>query len=124
MLFVNAPVHGITDEFVARLAQRAEEAERLHRLPAHTVAEFKDTGMPSLLLPRRFGEPVSRALRATARMGAAHTGASAHFVTNPLPRAKCDVDIVFGHVVFDYETSRELAGALAIGARNSPIAMV
>lgn len=27
------PLHGITDEFVARLAERAEEAERLRRLP-------------------------------------------------------------------------------------------
>jgi 3-hydroxy-9,10-secoandrosta-1,3,5(10)-triene-9,17-dione monooxygenase len=34
------------------------------------------------------------------------------------------VDIAAGHVVFDYDVSRELAGALAIGAKISPIAMV
>jgi 3-hydroxy-9,10-secoandrosta-1,3,5(10)-triene-9,17-dione monooxygenase len=49
------PVHGITDEFVARLADRADEAERLRRLPAATVTEFKQTNLIRLLLPARFG---------------------------------------------------------------------
>jgi hypothetical protein len=38
--------------------------------------------------------------------------------------AKRDVDIAAGHVVFDYDMGRELAGALAIGAKISPIAMI
>jgi 3-hydroxy-9,10-secoandrosta-1,3,5(10)-triene-9,17-dione monooxygenase len=85
------------------------------------------------------GERVTRSVRADARLAAAHTvhecrviiadlmdasGASAHFLSNPLQRAKRDVDIASGHVVFDYDMSRELAGALAIGAKISPIAMV
>jgi hypothetical protein len=37
-------LHGITDEFVARLAERADEAEQLRRLPAATVTEFKWAG--------------------------------------------------------------------------------
>jgi alkylation response protein AidB-like acyl-CoA dehydrogenase len=49
------PVHGITDEFVARLAERADEAERMRRLPAATVTEFKQTDLIRLLLPARFG---------------------------------------------------------------------
>ena len=49
------PTYGITDEFVARLADRAEEAERLRRLPAATVSEFRQTDMFRLLLPARFG---------------------------------------------------------------------
>ena len=84
-------------------------------------------------------EPIRRSVRADARLAAAHTvhecrsiiadlmeaaGASAHFLSNPLQRAKRDVDIAAGHVVFDYDVSRELAGALAIGAKISPIAMV
>ncbi|PJD98772.1 MAG: acyl-CoA dehydrogenase, partial [Mycobacterium sp.] len=52
------------------------------------------------------------------------SGASAHFLDNPLQRAKRDVDVISGHVIFDYDTSRELAGALAIGLRISPLAMV
>jgi 3-hydroxy-9,10-secoandrosta-1,3,5(10)-triene-9,17-dione monooxygenase len=47
--------HGITDEFVARLAERAEEAEQLRRLPAATVSEFRQTDLFRLLLPARFG---------------------------------------------------------------------
>ncbi len=85
------------------------------------------------------GERVPRAVRAEARLAAAHTvhesraviadlldasGASAQFLSNPLQRFKRDVDIAAGHVVFDYDVSRELAGALAIGAKISPIAMV
>lgn len=85
------------------------------------------------------GERVSRSVRADARLAAARvvhesratiaelmeaTGASAHFLSNPMQRAKRDVDIAAGHVVFDYDTSRELAGALAIGAKISPIAMI
>src|ERR1700733_4022701 len=48
-------LHGITDEFVTRLAERAEEAERLRRLPAATVSEFRQTDLFRLLLPARFG---------------------------------------------------------------------
>ncbi|OBG66456.1 acyl-CoA dehydrogenase [Mycobacterium sp. E1715] len=85
------------------------------------------------------GERVGRSVRAEARLAAAHTvheskaiiadlveasGASAQFLSNPLQRFKRDVDIAAGHVVFDYDVSRELAGALAIGAKISPIAMV
>ncbi|OBI92841.1 acyl-CoA dehydrogenase family protein [Mycobacterium asiaticum] len=85
------------------------------------------------------GDRVPRAVRADARLTAAHivkesrsvignlleaSGASAHFLDNPLQRAKRDIDVLSGHVIFDYDTSRELAGALAIGAKVSPFAMV
>lgn len=85
------------------------------------------------------GERVPRAVRADARAAAAHTvhesraviadlleasGASAQFLSNPLQRAKRDVDIAAGHVVFDYDLSRELSGALSIGAGISPLAMI
>jgi alkylation response protein AidB-like acyl-CoA dehydrogenase len=85
------------------------------------------------------GDKVPLTVRAQARMAAAHivhesravigmlleaSGASAHFVTNPLQRAKRDVDVLAGHVIFDYDTGRELAGALAIGAQIPPFAMV
>ncbi len=85
------------------------------------------------------GDRVPRAVRADARAAAAHTvhesraiiadlleasGASAQFLTNPLQRAKRDVDVAAGHVVFDYDLSRELSGALSIGAGISPLAMI
>jgi 3-hydroxy-9,10-secoandrosta-1,3,5(10)-triene-9,17-dione monooxygenase len=85
------------------------------------------------------GERIPRAMRAQARLAAAHivreskevialllnaSGASAHFLGNPLQRAKRDVDVLAGHVIFDYDTSRELAGALAIGAKIPITSMV
>jgi alkylation response protein AidB-like acyl-CoA dehydrogenase len=85
------------------------------------------------------GESVPRPLRADARLAAAHivhesrsiigallaaSGASAHFTGNPLQRFKRDVDVLAGHVVFDYDTSRELAGALTLGMKIPRTAMV
>jgi alkylation response protein AidB-like acyl-CoA dehydrogenase len=85
------------------------------------------------------GGSVSRPVRAEARMAAAHivhesravitdlleaSGASAHFADNPLQRIKRDVDVISGHVVFDYDTSRELAGALTLGMKVPRTAMV
>ncbi len=85
------------------------------------------------------GARIPRAVRARARVAAAHivhesrsviadllesSGASAQFLDSPLQRAKRDVDVISGHVVFDYDVSRELAGALEIGVPISPIAMV
>jgi alkylation response protein AidB-like acyl-CoA dehydrogenase len=85
------------------------------------------------------GDPVSRVVRGQARLAAAHivaesravisdllssSGASAHFLDHPLQRIKRDVDVIAGHVVFDYDTSRELAGALSLGIAIPRTAMV
>jgi hypothetical protein len=35
-----------------------------------------------------------------------------------------DVHVISGHVVFDYDVNRELAGASEIGAKVPPFAMV
>jgi 3-hydroxy-9,10-secoandrosta-1,3,5(10)-triene-9,17-dione monooxygenase len=85
------------------------------------------------------GKHVGRTVRAGVRAAAAHVvhesrsviadlleaaGASAQFLDNPLQRAKRDVDVISGHVIFDYDVSRELAGALEIGAKVSPFAMI
>ena len=85
------------------------------------------------------GEHIGRKVRSGVRAAAAHvvhesraviadllesSGASAQFLDHPMQRAKRDVDVISGHVVFDYDGSRELAGALEIGAKVSPLAMV
>jgi alkylation response protein AidB-like acyl-CoA dehydrogenase len=85
------------------------------------------------------GQHIGRKVRAGARAAAAHvvhesraviadlleaSGASAQFLDNPLQRAKRDVDVISGHVVFDYDVSRELAGALEVGAKVAPFAMI
>jgi 3-hydroxy-9,10-secoandrosta-1,3,5(10)-triene-9,17-dione monooxygenase len=46
------------------------------------------------------------------------------FLDSPLQRFKRDVDALAGHVVFDYDTSRELAGALTLGLKIPRTAMV
>ncbi len=115
----------------ARLGQARVRLRALHGLLADTTGRIDDI--------LASGNKVPRPIRADARLAAAHivkesraviadlleaSGASAHFLTNPLQRAKRDVDVLSGHVVFDYDVSRELAGALAIGLKISPIAMV
>lgn len=115
----------------AHLGEAQVRVRALRAVLADTVA-----GLENAVLA---GEPVAKTTRAQARLAAAHivresravismllgaSGASAHFLTNPLQRAKRDVDVLAGHVIFDYDTSRELAGALAIGAKIPPFAMV
>jgi len=209
----------VSADFVARLADRAGEAEKQRRLPQATIADYRDSGLARLLLPKRYGgcqaefpeilevvrlmahgctssawtlgfytlrnwmlalfgeqaqpaaqvrlgdarvrlramrglaeaaaqdiqarvgseEHIDRKIRSGVRAEAAHvvresraviadllesSGASAQFLDHPQQHAKRDVDMISGHVVFDYDGSRELAGALEIGAKVSPFAMV
>lgn len=115
----------------AHLGEAQVRLRALHGLLAHTVAEIDATVSA--------GDRVSREMRARGRLSAAHivreskdvialllnaSGASAHFLDNPLQRAKRDVDVLSGHVIFDYDTSRELAGALRIGVKIPPTAMI
>lgn len=115
----------------ARLGEAEVRLRALRGLLDDTVG-----GIEALVRDR---DAVPLTVRAQARLAAAHivhesravigmlmeaSGASAHFVANPLQRARRDVDVLAGHVIFDYDTSRELAGALAIGARIPPFAMV
>jgi 3-hydroxy-9,10-secoandrosta-1,3,5(10)-triene-9,17-dione monooxygenase len=121
----------VTGLFAERLGDAKVRLRALRALITETAEEIEHIVVS--------GERVRRSTRANARMAAAYTvhecrlliadlmeasGASAHFLTNPLQRAKRDVDIAAGHVVFDYDVGRELAGALAIGAKISPIAMI
>ncbi|MHA3023004.1 acyl-CoA dehydrogenase family protein [Mycobacterium sp. BMJ-28] len=85
------------------------------------------------------GDAVEKPVRAQARLAAAHIvaesraviaellgagGASIHFLSSPLQRFKRDVDVLAGHVVFDYDTSRELAGALTLGMKIPRTSMI
>jgi alkylation response protein AidB-like acyl-CoA dehydrogenase len=106
----------------AHLGEATVRLRALRGLLADTVGTIEDLVQA--------GEPVPRPVRGDARLAAAHivhesraviaalteaSGASAHFLGSPLQRYKRDVDVISGHVVFDYDTSRELAGALALG---------
>ncbi|WP_418005550.1 acyl-CoA dehydrogenase family protein [Mycobacterium sp. PDNC021] len=85
------------------------------------------------------GDSVEKPVRAQARLAAAHIvaeskavigdllgagGASIHFLSSPMQRFKRDVDVLAGHVVFDYDTSRELAGALTLGMKIPRTSMI
>jgi alkylation response protein AidB-like acyl-CoA dehydrogenase len=115
----------------ARLAEARVRLRALHGLLDDTVGQIEAIVTA--------GEEVPRPVRGDARMAAAHivhesraviamlfeaSGASVHFLDSPLQRFKRDVDVLSGHVVFDYDTSRELAGALTLGMRVPRTAMV
>jgi 3-hydroxy-9,10-secoandrosta-1,3,5(10)-triene-9,17-dione monooxygenase len=115
----------------AHLSEARVRLRALRGLLADTVGQLE-----SLVAA---GDPVPRPARGEARLAAAHivsesrgvitrllaaSGASAHFLDNPLQRIKRDVDVLAGHVVFDYDTSRELAGALILGMEIPRTSMV
>ncbi len=109
------------------------------RARLNAMRALADSAAADIQLRVGNGEHVGRKARAGVRVAAAHivhesrsviadlleaSGASAQFLNHPLQRVKRDVDVISGHVVFDYDGSRELAGALEIGATVSPFAMV
>jgi 3-hydroxy-9,10-secoandrosta-1,3,5(10)-triene-9,17-dione monooxygenase len=115
----------------AHLAESRVRLRALRGLLADTVG-----GIETLVAT---GDPVPRTARGDARLAAAHivhesravigdlleaSGAGAHFLDNPLQRIKRDVDVISGHVVFDYDTTRELAAALTLGMKVPRTAMV
>lgn len=115
----------------AHLAGAQVRLRSLRALLADTVGEIEEIVVA--------GDPVEKPVRAQARLTAAHIvaesravigdlmgagGASIHFLASPMQRFKRDVDVLAGHVVFDYDTSRELAGALALGMKIPRTSMV
>ncbi|CAM3245448.1 acyl-CoA dehydrogenase [Mycobacterium intermedium] len=143
----------ITDAFAERLQTRvlAYSGKRQKEQPATQIrladARVRLNALQSLLTDTvgaieatvASGDCVDRKTRATARATAAHivhesqsvinnlmqvAGASANFLSNPLQRARRDVEMGSGHVIFDPDTARELAGALEVGLEISPIAMI
>ncbi|MGH3583381.1 MAG: acyl-CoA dehydrogenase family protein [Mycobacterium sp.] len=115
----------------AHLAGAQVRLRALRGLLADTVGEIE-----SIVVA---GDTVEKPVRAQARLAAAHIvaesrsvigellgagGASIHFLSSPLQRFKRDVDVLAGHVVFDYDTSRELAGALTLGLRIPRTSMI
>jgi 3-hydroxy-9,10-secoandrosta-1,3,5(10)-triene-9,17-dione monooxygenase len=115
----------------AHLSEARVRLRALRGLLADTVGQLENLVAT--------GDPVPRPVRGEARLAAAHivsesravitrllaaSGASAHFLDNPLQRIKRDVDVLAGHVVFDYDTSRELAGALILGMEIPRTSMV
>ncbi|MEH3132705.1 MAG: acyl-CoA dehydrogenase family protein [Mycolicibacterium neoaurum] len=115
----------------ARLAGAQVRLRALHGLLADTVGEIETIVAA--------GDSVDKSVRAQARLAAAHIvaeskaviadlmgagGASIHFLSSPMQRFKRDVDVLSGHVVFDYDTARELAGALSLGMKIPRTSMI
>src|SRR6202171_2044942 len=55
MSAVSATTPTISPEFVARLAERAQDGERLRELPAATIDDLNASGFTELLVPARYG---------------------------------------------------------------------
>lgn len=115
----------------AHLAGAHVRLRSLRGLLADTVGEIEEIVVA--------GDSVEKPVRAQARLAAAHIvaesravigdllgagGASIHFLSSPMQRFKRDVDVLAGHVVFDYDTSRELAGALTLGMKIPRTSMI
>jgi alkylation response protein AidB-like acyl-CoA dehydrogenase len=114
-----------------RLGQAAVRLDAARALTLNTATEIQ-----TLV---ECGERVGRRERARARLAAGHvvresrrvidhlveaSGGSAHFMTAPFQRAQRDVNTLAGHVIFDYDVSTEMVGALAVGLELPPTALV
>jgi alkylation response protein AidB-like acyl-CoA dehydrogenase len=115
----------------AHLAGAQVRLRSLRGLLADTVGEIEEIVVA--------GDSVEKPVRAHARLAAAHIvaesravigdlmgagGASIHFLSSPMQRFNRDVDVLAVHVVFDFDTSRELAGALALGMKIPRTSMI
>ena len=114
-----------------RLGQAAVRLDAARALTLNTATQIQ-TMVES-------GERVGRRERARARLAAGHvvlesrrvidhlveaSGGSAHFMSAPFQRAQRDVNTLAGHVIFDYDISTEMVGALAVGLKLPPTALV
>ena len=55
-------------------------------------------------------------------MIAAASGASAHRLSDPIQRARRDVEVMAGHVAFDLDSTLDNAGRALLGQDLPPIA--
>ena len=105
-----------------RLAQATAIVAGARALYDNTVAELEAAV--------RAGATLTAERRGFARLVAAHvvhesrravnlvveaSGGSVHFLDSPFQRAQRDLNTLAGHVIFDYDATTELYGALAIG---------
>lgn len=113
-----------------RLAQATVRVDAVRALLRATVADLTRSVE---------GGHVDRSQRAHARLVAAHvvhesrlvvqslceaSGGSVHALSSPFQRALRDVNTAAGHVIFDYDSTTELAGAMAIGAEVPITALI
>lgn len=65
-----------------------------------------------------------RSARAIVALIAEGAGASVYFESSPFQRIQRDLDVLKGHVVFDWDRTTELAGRVALGLPLSPTEMI
>lgn len=102
-----------------RLAQatiEAQQAELLLRDVAAQVAELRNDATPEDRA--RWSSSITHAVhqaRGVVQDVAQSSGASAHFLHQPLQRALRDVTVASCHIAFDLDAQRELYGKLLLG---------
>ena len=90
--------------------------ERLQRLAAVPAPQPVD----ELAAVRLAAADIVRLANTAINTLAAAAGASAGFLTSPLQRQLRDVQMMRGHVLFDWDRTAQLAGRLALGLPTTP----
>ena len=94
------------------------------------VAELDSyVGRGDMPLDRRMATRLSasatvRAARSIINTIAEGAGASVYFSSHPLQRLQRDIEVLKGHVIFDWDRTTELAGRVALGLPLQPTDMV
>jgi len=93
-----------------------EATARLQRLAAGPAPHPVD----ELAAVRLAAADIVRLANTAINTLAAAAGASAGFLTSPLQRQLRDVQMMRGHVLFDWDRTAQLAGRLALGLPSTP----
>ena len=90
---------------------------------AATVADHDPT-VEERMAARLAGASTVRLSRQAISTVCEGSGASVYATSSPLQRWQRDVEVLKGHVVFDWDRCAELAGRVALGIEPTPLDMI
>lgn len=98
----------------------AEALKRARSLVELVAAEAPKVGPDQRVDVRLAAASTVRRARGAISMACEGSGASTYFESHRLQRLQRDVEVIGGHVVFDWDRTTELAGRVALGLDTRP----
>lgn len=106
------------------LARLTAAAQTTSPSPDATTAETADLNVTDRMAARLAAASTVRLSRQAISTVCEGSGASIYATTSPLQRLQRDVEVLKGHVIFDWDRCAELAGRIELGIEPTPTDMV